>query len=185
MRLRCFLVAALAALLIPVAAHAKGASEATVTGPGLDKPLFFGGGEQDGTAVMGLVESAGFFPAVFSQTPDPMLKDAPPGPLGPKYTIHYVVPGNNGRGIEQDVYPYAKPTPITYMRPGQPMFDGKTIGGWYAAPPALKQQLVAKGLPRHVARTAALRKSRTTGWIIGGALAAVAAVGGVGYWRRK
>lgn len=184
MRAPCLLVAALAALIVPVVADAKGASEATVTGPGLDKPLYFGGGESEGTPVMKLVLDAGFFPAAFCcQTPDPMSKSRPKGPLGPRYTIHWVVPGNEGRGIEQDVYPYAKPSPVTYMPAGQPIFDRSTSGGWFVASSALKQLLVDKGLPRRLPRAVAIRHSRANAWLIGGAAVAVAAAG-FGLWRR-
>jgi hypothetical protein len=72
------------------------------------------------------------------------------GDLGPKYTVTYTVPGPNGETwkIKQDLYPYAKRGPVTYMKPGQDIFetDG-TRGGWYMAEIALKDLLVDAGLP--------------------------------------
>jgi hypothetical protein len=140
-----------AALLAP-AALAKGPSEATITGPGLGKPISFKG---LGDASK-LTEYAGVFPAVFGQSPDPMLRGRPAGRLGPKYTIRYVVPGGNSQTfrLSQDLYPYAQAGALTYMKPGQPIFGAKTTGGWYPAGVALKDLLVRAGLPRSAPRAA-------------------------------
>jgi hypothetical protein len=70
--------------------------------------------------------------------------------LGPKYTVAYVMPGPNGirSTLKQDVYPYAKPDPLTYMQPGQRFFgDQRTRGGWFVAPVHLKQTMIGIGLP--------------------------------------
>ena len=79
-----------------------------------------------------------------------MLDRRPQGDLGPKYTITYTVPGPNNEAwkIRQDVYPYATPAPVTYMPPGQEIFETQgTRGGWFQAEPQLKDTLVAAGLP--------------------------------------
>jgi hypothetical protein len=138
-----------AALLLPAAAFAKGPSEAVVTGPGID--------DDGGIAItlMGdgadLTNSSGFFPAAFGQSPDPMLASPPDGTqLGPKYTIHYTVPGPSGSEdtIVQDVYPYADPTPLTYTPPGQKFFGSqRTHGGWFVSSIGLRNVLVHAGLP--------------------------------------
>ena len=146
-------VVALLAALVPTAALAKGASEASITGPGLSDPISLAGeGRPGGEQVMQLADFAGFFPAVFVQSPDPMLDERPAGDLGPKYTITYVMPGPNNEVDEllQDVYPYAKPDPVTYTAPGQPFFGTEqTRGGWFVATSLLKDQLVAVGLPQN------------------------------------
>jgi hypothetical protein len=82
-----------------------------------------------------------------------MLADRPQGDLGPKYTVAYTVPGpSNGTfTITQDVYPYATSGPVTYLAPGQPIFDMQTPGGWFQAGPDLKETLVAAGLPETAA----------------------------------
>jgi hypothetical protein len=143
-----FALAALAtALLLPASALAKGPSTATVTGPG--KTLrFAGNGEWGRTPLGNLTQYAGFFPAAFGQEPNPMLRSRPQGRLGPKFTIHYVVPGPSATTyrITQDLYPYAKGGAATYMKPGQPIFDARTRGGWYRDS-ALKGTLVRQGLP--------------------------------------
>jgi hypothetical protein len=145
------LTAALAALLLPVFAFAKGASEATIVGPGLDEPVTLAGeGRAGGEALMRLADAAGFFPAVFVQSPDPMLDDQPEGTLGPGYTITYTMPGPAGEDrIVQTLYPYATPSPVTYVAPGQRFFGTEeTRGGWFTAGQTMLDHLVAAGLPR-------------------------------------
>jgi len=145
------LVAALILILFPGLALAKGASEAEITGPGLDDPIpLAGGGQAGGEELMRLAESAGFFQAVFGQIPDPMLSERPQGSLGPRYTITYVMPGPSGEvdRLSQDLYPYATPDPVTYLAPGQSFFTTeRTRGGWYVATSSFKDNLVAAGLP--------------------------------------
>jgi hypothetical protein len=139
------------AVLAPATALGKGASEATIVGPGLSDPITLPGeGRTDGEAVMQIAEAAGFFPAVFSQTPDPMLDERPTGVLGQKYTISYVMPGPNNEEdvLVQELYPFASPSPVTYVEPGQSFWTTEqTRGGWYVASAGLKDQLVAAGLP--------------------------------------
>jgi hypothetical protein len=147
------LAISLIAALVPAAALAKGASEAEITGPGLDEPITLAGeGQPGGEQLMGIAEALGFFPAVFSQTPDPMLDTRPAGALGPKYRITYVMPGPNNELDElvQDVYPYAEPNPVSYMKPGQRFWTTeRTRGGWFVAATSFaKDELVAAGLPR-------------------------------------
>ncbi len=147
---RLIFVLGLVALALPTAALAKGASEAAVTGPGLDKAIVITGGEDVGTPLGDLAIETGFYPAVFGQTPDPMLAGRPGGKLGPKYRITWTMPGPNNETdlIRQDVYPYAKPYPVTYMRPGQRFFTTeRTRGGWYQSTVELKRRLVTAGLP--------------------------------------
>lgn len=144
---RLMLIFAIAALALPSAALAKGPSAATMEGPGGGAGISFGGDEGSGPLGQ-LTEQAGFFPAVFGQEPNPMLAGRPKGDLGPKYTITYTVPGGGDEfTVRQDVYPYADPSPVTYLAPGQKVFDLTTRGGWFQAGPDLKTTLVSAGLP--------------------------------------
>jgi hypothetical protein len=134
---RVFLLLAIAAFAFPATSLAKGPSEASLQGPGIGKTVTFTGSESEpGSSLMTLADAAGFFPAVFAQTPDPMLDSRPKGSLGPKYTIAYTVPGpdNDTFYIEQDAYPYANPRGLTYTKPGQKIFDMTTRGGWFESP---------------------------------------------------
>ena len=64
-------LAALAAVVIPTSALAKGASEATIVGPGLPAPIELSalGGSESGGELGNIAMSAGFFPAVVSDQP--------------------------------------------------------------------------------------------------------------------
>jgi hypothetical protein len=146
---RLLLLLAVAALVLPAAVFAKGPDEATITGPGLAKAITITGPEEAGSPLMAFAEAAGFFPAAFGQEPNPMLPDRPKGDLGPKYRIDYHVPGGDSTSfsISQDLYPYAQPYAVTYMKEGQEIFDMTTRGGWWTDS-SLKDQLVSLGLPK-------------------------------------
>ena len=141
---------ALLALTLAGSALAKGPSEATITGPGLDSGLAIHGvGEGDVSTDLGLlVSDSGFFPQVFGQSPTPLLRSKPTD-LGPRYTVTYTVPGGaTDSKLEQELYPYAAGALATYMRPGQRFWDTQsTLGGWYRGTPQLKTMLVRAGLP--------------------------------------
>jgi hypothetical protein len=148
---RYLAAAALVALVLPALAVAKGPASASISGPGLDRSLAVrGDGETPGNPLGTLAMAGGFFAQMFGQTPDPTLKLRPAGKLGPRYTVVYVVPGPNNiqSRVVQYVYPYAKPVPVTYLKPGQAFWGTKKAhGGWFRAAPALKRTLVRMGLP--------------------------------------
>ena len=144
------------ALVAASSASAKGPDQAIVTGPGLedqDGRIVFASGGGDpggGTPFMAFVESGGFFPQTFGQSPDPTSRTRPQGDLGPRYDVVYRVPGPNGGSalLHQSVYPFASGGSVTYMPPGQSFFDGqKTHGGWFTGSATLKATLVSAGLP--------------------------------------
>jgi hypothetical protein len=160
MKLRVLAVAALAALLlvVPTAAHAKGATAATIDGggpgglPGGPITLRGDGEPGSGTDLGNLTDASGVFTLMFesrrtatrpcAQCPGG-LKAAPTDRLGPRYTITWTFPDR----IRQHVYPYAATGPVTFMAAGQRIFDDMTIGGWYQATDSLRQQLISLGLP--------------------------------------
>ena len=145
---RLILLLALTALAMPSLALGKGPSAATMDGPGGGGGITFSGDEGSGP-LGNLTQQSGWFDAAFAQEPNPLLAARPEGDLGPKYTVTYTVPGpeNDTFTIRQDIYPYASAGPVTYMAPGQPIFDMETRGGWFQAGPELKETLVAAGLP--------------------------------------
>jgi hypothetical protein len=112
-------------------------------------PLVFrGGGEGDTSTDLGLlVAESGFFPQTFGQSPNPLLRSRPAG-LGTQYTVTYTVPGPSTDTLRQELYPYASGGPVSFMEPGQKIWDQQTHGGWYRGTAALKSRLVAAGLPR-------------------------------------
>jgi hypothetical protein len=140
------------ALAVPAAAVAKGPESASLTGPGLDQRSLTvaGQGEMGPSTPLGtVVDAGGFFAQMYGEVPDPTSRLRPKGTLGAHYRITYVVPGPNGirSRVVQDVYPFAKPVPLTYMKPGQRFWgDRAAHGGWYRSSVALRQALVRAGL---------------------------------------
>ena len=176
--------AVLAALVLPTVAAAKEPSQATITGPGFHKTLKLrGGGDFSSTPLGRLTSDSGFFPSVVNQSPDPMLADRPTARLGPRYTIVWTVPSDTTTRVKQDVYPYARGGAVAYVRPGQPIFEGTTTGGWYRGGATLKQSLVALGLPSHERRQAHETNNALLVGLAG--LAALAVAGVVVLARRR
>jgi hypothetical protein len=149
---RLILLLAVTMLALPSHALGKGPSAATMEGPGGGGGITFSGDEGSGP-LGNLTQQSGWFAAAFAQEPNPMLATRPKGDLGPRYTVTYTVPTDMNRTvtIRQDIYPYASPGPVTYLAPGQPIFDMQTRGGWFQAGPDLKDTLVAAGLPEMAA----------------------------------
>jgi len=145
---RLILAAALAGLLVPAPALAKEPSSASISGAGFRKTLVAPENWQfSSTMLARLTEESGFFPAAVGQSPDPMLRGRPAGELGPRYTIVWTIPAPGHRHrVRQDLYPYAAGGALTYMKPGQAIFEMRTLGGWYRAY-GLKRTLMELGLP--------------------------------------
>jgi hypothetical protein len=152
MKRTCLIVAGLS-LALAAPASAKGPTQATITGPGLDMPLIFKskGDWATGTPFSALIDGVGFFPSVFPQYPNPMLPARPRGDLGPRYTIRYGVPNgtNQSSSLRQHLYPYAVGGAVSYMPKGQGIFDQATTGGWFRAPASFRHTLISMGLPRN------------------------------------
>jgi hypothetical protein len=185
MRVRSVLVAlAAVALLVPATAAAKGASEATLKGPGLDSPLTIRG---EGSYALGrIADSAGIYPGLFGQSPDPMLPAKPGGDLGPKYTMTWGLHGPNGvNRVRQDIYPYAVGGPVTFTPSGQRVFGTeRSLGGWYRASLGLRDYLVDVGLPAKAPK-ASSGNGRAYAFAGAGAAALLLAAGGAFALRRK
>jgi hypothetical protein len=147
-------VAATAVLGVGIAAApalAKGADQATITGPALAHPVVVGGdGEPGGSSALAqLSEGSGLFPAMFGAGSGAgLVAHRPAGRLGPRYTLEYRVPADVPLRVRQDLYPLAEGGPVTYTRAGQPAFGGeRTFGGWYTAPPTFAGLLASVGVP--------------------------------------
>jgi len=184
---RSLLVAAgaLVALLLPSTAIAKGPSEATISGPGLSTALTFRGGGEGGDTTLGvLVAQGGFFPQVFGQSPNPLLATRPSG-LGPSYTVTYTVPGPSTDTLLQDLYPYAEQGPVTYMAPGQKIWDQTTHGGWYRGTTELRSRLVKAGLPKAALAERRRAAGSRTAITLGAGAGLVLAAGALVLLRRR
>jgi hypothetical protein len=154
MKARCYVVALLALALVLVAAPAalaKGATALRITGPGLDKPISLRGLGEPGTdtALAEISDDAGLFAVMFGDDGGRLSAERPAGELGPRYTIAYSVPGDDGSyRIVQDLYPWAAAGPYTYAKPGQRLWGGQGfVGGWFRTPLALLPVLKSVGFP--------------------------------------
>jgi hypothetical protein len=181
-----FVLALLAALAVPAAAAAKGPDQASISGPGLAKTIVLdGNGESTGTGLGQLAMLAGFFPAAFRESPNPMLERAPTKQLGPMYRVRYRVPGpdNQTFWIDAALYPYAKGGALTYTKPGQRIFGMHTRGGWFLGGTELKLALLHDGLAAHAPGASGTNAALVAGIAVPGALALAAA--GLLYHRRR
>jgi hypothetical protein len=163
-----------ALLLVPATASAKEPTSASISGPAFSKTLKAPlSGDFQNTALGHLTFRSGFFPAAVGQQPDPMLAGRPAAKLGPRYTIIWTVPGppgNETHTVRQDLYPYARGGALTFMKPGQSIFDMKTRGGWYRAY-GLKSTLVSLGLSARAPKSSGSSGARLALLGIPGALA--------------
>lgn len=128
-------------------ALAKGPDAATITGPGLTRPLALNYRVPALRQTLGRLTGDGGF---FRQARGPRLSLVrPAGDLGPRYVVVYRVPGPGGNSwLRQSLYPYAPEGAITNMTPGQRFWGTwRTRGGWSSSSPALTAALVAAGLP--------------------------------------
>jgi hypothetical protein len=178
-------IALLASLALPSLAAAKGPTAATMRGPGISGARHLGGNSEGGTGTPlgALTMGGGFFPQAFGQQPDPTQATRPQGNLGPRYRITYKMPGPSASAtLRQDFYPYARPAPLTYMKPGQAFWGTqRTHGGWFIADRSVRRKL---GLPAQPPKPPTTGTTRSSGthvlrWsaVGGGALVLGAALG--------
>jgi hypothetical protein len=172
--------------VLPTTALGKEIKSVTIAGPGLDHPITLKGGGRlvAGTPIGDLAMESGFFPELFDTSPDPTLVERPDGSLGPKFEASYLFPnpetGELAR-VVQDVYPYAKPYPVTYVPAGRELWKGERAhGGWYLAPATVKAVLVKAGLPRS-AQAVHRSSGSSMGLWAGGAAGAAALLLALGY----
>lgn len=150
---RALLLTCVLALVVAAPAEAKGPDRATLTGPGLERPLVFTGYGSDGKAPLGvLTQQGGFWVQAFgirSGRVDQgrVLAAKPRGNLGPGYLVVYRLPGGRTPSpLRQELYPYAA-QPVSYM-PRQRFWQTRIApGGWYRLGQGLKAALVEAGLP--------------------------------------
>ena len=137
------------------AASAKiGFDQITVAGPGLHAPVRLRADRDHVLDVMLVVEHSGFYRQLAcrrcaSRMTVPWQED-----LGPRYVLTYSMPSSFGPNEEvrtrdlivQFVYPYAAPSPVTFMPSHQDSPGGvSSVGGWFVADQALTRELEVFG----------------------------------------
>jgi hypothetical protein len=128
-------------------AQAKGPTEARITGPQLPAPLRVSNAElsslADATAASDLLYRR---PSGLRFT-----VEAPPGDLGPGYTVRYTM--GEQVLLRQRVHPYAAGGAAVLVPPGQHnmLLDEPFEAGWTRLPAQAADRLVALGLPRRAA----------------------------------
>ncbi len=158
-RLLVVIGVAAAVLAIPTAAFAKGPAMAVITGSGIKggSVTLRGMGEPGSGAKLGdLAEQSGLFSAMFGGTSDGnILPVKPTVGLGAHYVVVYTIPNGDPRPakVTMDLYPYAPGGPVTYTRPGPPVFSGQAplAAQWFQGPADLRALLVSIGLPDRAA----------------------------------
>ncbi|MBO0774636.1 MAG: hypothetical protein J2P35_24560, partial [Actinobacteria bacterium] len=150
-------------LTLAAPALAKGPSQASLTGPGLARPVVVSGnGEpgQPGSGLALLAEQSGLFAAMFGtgvNLPGPHRLATPPrrASLGPRYELVYTVPGVQPRPgqefgrVRQFLYPEAPGGPVIDTPPGQHGFgQGQLpVTGWFRGGARLARTLARLGVP--------------------------------------
>jgi hypothetical protein len=118
-------------------ANAKGAQDATISGPGIRGSLIVGNGSENPAPVNvnNLAVATGTFYAISSTGPSPIRARRPRGPLGPRYRIVYRMYTGEDEvtPIRQDVYPFARAGCVTHTPGGQRVFHKPARSGWYTS----------------------------------------------------
>lgn len=155
---RLVLIGVLAVFMLGVAAPAlaKGASSATIEGPGIAIAILI----EDGNLAQ-LVEASGFWQLLYgtenpSNTGGRILSHAPEGEHGPRYVVTWYL-GDEPYPAQFDVYPLAVAGPLVHVAEGTVggYFGIDTVpGGWFAADPILTELLVGYGVSMSIAKPA-------------------------------
>jgi hypothetical protein len=132
----------LVCLALPSTALSKGPTKAIIAGPGMPA-IRISGAEGNSTPFWHFVEAAGFFEAAWG--PAQLPQTPPDGELGPRYTITWTVPSSSR--LHQQLYPYAKPYPVTYMPRRQRIYGNAVEGGWFSGGRKLERALLRIGVP--------------------------------------
>jgi hypothetical protein len=139
------------------AASAKiGFDQITVTGPGLDLDgsVHLRPDRDHFLDMMLVVEHSGFYRQLACRRCASRMTVPWPEDLGPRYVLMYSMPSSFGPNEEvrtrdlivQYVYPYAEPSPVTFMPSHQDSPGGvSSVGGWFVADQALTRELEVFG----------------------------------------
>jgi hypothetical protein len=174
------ILVAVTALSFGSLAEAKGPTELTITGAGLDRAIVLD--FRDGSpALSRILEAAAFFDTAFSPRHGLVDDVALTGPmsrpmlaLGPRVRLTWSVEWyhtdhvdwSRTQHVVEDVYLYSRGGPVVYLPDGQQFLDRTLSGGWYRAGPDLVDALRSVGVPgRRVLAAAQQGRPNFTGTI--------------------
>jgi hypothetical protein len=153
-------LAAVALLVLPATAQAKGASKATLGGGGLPGPVTVSGDGEAGSGELlaRLAEQTGAYAAMYEDGGQQLAAARPSGDLGPQYVVTYTIPSPAGGedAVRQQLYPFAVAGPVSFTTAGQRFMDNmQTKGGWFHSPETLTETLAAMGVRKQASSAAA------------------------------
>jgi hypothetical protein len=156
--MRVALTVAMTTLLLLSSATASSAKlgfdQVTLAGPALDAPVHLRPDHDHFLDVMLVVEHSGFYKQLACRRCASRMTVPWPDALGPRYVLTYSMPTSFGPNEEvrtrdlivQYVYPYAEPSPVTFMPSHQDSPGGiSSVGGWFVADQALTRELEVFG----------------------------------------
>jgi hypothetical protein len=138
----------------PAASAKLGFDQVTLTGPSLDAPVQLRPDLDHFLDVMLVVEHSGFYKQLACRRCASRMTVPWPEDLGPRYVLTYSMPSSFGPNEEvrtrdlivQYVYPYAEPSPVTFMPSRQDSPGGvSSVGGWFVADQTLTRELEVFG----------------------------------------
>jgi hypothetical protein len=143
-------VAAVAVAMIGFPALAKGPLAATISGPGILRPVELTDNGAAPGQVRRLMEQTGLW---FARGDLPTALEHRPSGLGAAYTLSWLSPGSpeeslEQRTIRQAIYPAADGGPVIHT-PSQPGLQGwgPQVIGWFTAPAGFLDTLTQLGAP--------------------------------------
>lgn len=148
MRIPIICAAVVALLAFGQPADAKGPTELTITGVGLERPIVLGTSDDDAEVIL---TSSRFFDVAMTGDADMIVTDRAPGrDLGPRLRLIWTIPWGDGDDtvlLRQDLYPYTAGGPVLFIAAGQSLYGQSIASGWYRAEPGLVGALQRVGVP--------------------------------------
>jgi hypothetical protein len=137
----CLCVVAVVGLATP--APAKGVRDATIKGPRFTEPLVI-----DRSTVIELTQTSMLYVATSHQPATAVMKQRPPGRLGPRYVVTWgwLVAAERTKPVRQMLYPFAEGGALSYVPPGQRLSEQWRLkGGWLRVGQRLTDVLTTLG----------------------------------------
>ena len=190
MRRTTYLITLLAVAALALPATAKGAFEATISGPGGEEPVVIEAHED----LEELLAAVSFWDLTYTFTDSPFRPDGvtmsqPTTRLGPEFiaSIAHIGPGGDA-SVDVYLYPEALGGPLAHVRPGFEVVEMRetTSGGWYRMETDLRGLLEGYGFVVPEADTVpGAVEIPTVAWLVPVGLVAALGVWAIGRRPRR